>query len=662
MAKGGKKGGGSGGGEEQPLILIGTSADDRLSGGSLNDRLIGHSGNDQLRGNGGTDTAVFSGDIQGYSITYGKRGTIIVTDIDLSDGDDGTDTLSSIEYLEFANYTYSTTSENLTPLVTYTDTMTVSENDVASYTFSVQAMNGGDPRGYVTNAGVSTSLTDATLSSDGSTRTLTYEIGSGWGPAIESLAEGETTEQSFEIVAGTLYGGYNWRQTVTVTIVGVNDAPTLADGLLVVEEDGGARSLDLSALGDDIDSDDDGTTLTYRIVDAPAGFQYWTSGTELFFDPGAAFQELERTDSAYLTLTIEAVDAHGVVSNAADITIEIQGQNDPLPNYLQPNGAVDYAALGLTVPASVIDIFDGLSPTQELLDFVAATPGDDQRIVTATHVVSLDDNTFFGAPDTTVALGDGNDTVAFVLEGQNATFGGFSGVGINTGNGNDVVVLDATRVTDSFYINVTDIRTGDGSDQVLVDLSTEADGWADDFRYGLEINTGRDNDFVSIRRVDSDGGETTVLKGSISMEAGDDELSVLQSVQNVDDGRFVATISMGHGNDIARIDTSGTTGASVDAKTGLYGSVLMGDGDDVLHLNLADPTETDAFATIHAGDHPYYPEDFDVLYLEMGTISEFTVTQDVDDYGTSRYQVEWNGQTLGLYGWEEVYASDGLLI
>ena len=146
MAKGGKKGGGGSGGGDRSLYLVGTEGADRLTGGSLDDRFEGLGGDDQIKGGDGTDTAVYFGDISGYEITFGRRGSVIVTDIDPSDGDDGTDTLYSVEYLEFANYTFSTAGPNNQPLVLAPDTATVFENGTTTYTFTVIAMNGGDPR------------------------------------------------------------------------------------------------------------------------------------------------------------------------------------------------------------------------------------------------------------------------------------------------------------------------------------------------------------------------------------------------------------------------------------------------------------------------------------------------------------------------------------
>ncbi|MFC7378182.1 M10 family metallopeptidase C-terminal domain-containing protein, partial [Brevundimonas sp. GCM10030266] len=77
-------------------ILTGGSGKDTLNGGADNDTLNGGGGNDVLDGGAGVDTAVFSGNRSAYTIST-SNGVTTVT------GPDGTDTLSNVERLQFAN-------------------------------------------------------------------------------------------------------------------------------------------------------------------------------------------------------------------------------------------------------------------------------------------------------------------------------------------------------------------------------------------------------------------------------------------------------------------------------------------------------------------------------------------------------------------------------
>ncbi len=82
--------------------LKGDAGNDTLLGGLGNDSLTGGLGNDLIDGGLGTDTAVFAGLKSGYRLTL-SAGRASITDIDASDGDEGTDTLVGVEVLKFAD-------------------------------------------------------------------------------------------------------------------------------------------------------------------------------------------------------------------------------------------------------------------------------------------------------------------------------------------------------------------------------------------------------------------------------------------------------------------------------------------------------------------------------------------------------------------------------
>lgn len=92
-------------------VISGGDGHDTLSGGAGNDEIwadagddviSGGAGDDLLLGEGGFDAAVYAGNRAGYVITV-SAGFVSVSDIDLTDGDEGTDTLFSIESLRFAD-------------------------------------------------------------------------------------------------------------------------------------------------------------------------------------------------------------------------------------------------------------------------------------------------------------------------------------------------------------------------------------------------------------------------------------------------------------------------------------------------------------------------------------------------------------------------------
>lgn len=86
--------------------IIGDVDGNFLSGGfNGDDRLEGRGGFDVLFGGDGNDTAVYSGQSGDYVVTDLGNGSISVTDANISDGDDGTDTVTAVELFEFADQT-----------------------------------------------------------------------------------------------------------------------------------------------------------------------------------------------------------------------------------------------------------------------------------------------------------------------------------------------------------------------------------------------------------------------------------------------------------------------------------------------------------------------------------------------------------------------------
>lgn len=92
-------------------FVDGAGGNDSLDGGSGNDKLRGGAGDDAINGGSGRDTAIFSGPLEDedgnllYSAEFDESGRkLIVTDLD---GEDGTDSLQGIEFLQFADRTVS---------------------------------------------------------------------------------------------------------------------------------------------------------------------------------------------------------------------------------------------------------------------------------------------------------------------------------------------------------------------------------------------------------------------------------------------------------------------------------------------------------------------------------------------------------------------------
>ncbi len=85
--------------------LIGNAIANVLSGGGGNDMLVGSGGNDTISGGAGTDTAGYSGNGANYGIAYNANTqTFAISDL-RSGAPDGTDTVTGVEYFQFADST-----------------------------------------------------------------------------------------------------------------------------------------------------------------------------------------------------------------------------------------------------------------------------------------------------------------------------------------------------------------------------------------------------------------------------------------------------------------------------------------------------------------------------------------------------------------------------
>ena len=148
------------------------------------------------------------------------------------------------------------------------------------------------------------------------------------GTALQNLAVGETTNVVFTYRATDRHGALSGLATGTITVTGVNDAPTAA-----VMNRTSAEDLTITAAfqGDDADSDNDPSNLIYNIVNGvPAGLgTVVNNGDGSFtFDPGTNFQGLALGETRVVTFTYRARDAHSATSSIAAVSLTLAGTND----------------------------------------------------------------------------------------------------------------------------------------------------------------------------------------------------------------------------------------------------------------------------------------------------------------------------------------------
>ena len=145
--------------------------------------------------------------------------------------------------------------------------------------------------------------------------------------ALDALGEGETREQSYEVLVDDGHGGIAAR-IVTVTLAGVNDAPVTADDAALVQEDGTTVATG-NVLGNDSDVDS-GALLQVSTPGTFAGsygtLELAADGSYRYTLDNAAAQSLAAGQLVSEAFGYAASD--GLVSSPGSLFIEISGMND----------------------------------------------------------------------------------------------------------------------------------------------------------------------------------------------------------------------------------------------------------------------------------------------------------------------------------------------
>jgi VCBS repeat-containing protein len=286
-----------------------------------------------------------------------------------------------------------------------------------THTVSVAA-NGADYLGALTAV-----VSDDTTGDGTGAVTWTFEINDG---AVDHLVESETLTQSYVVTVDDGEGGLD-TETVTVTVTGTNDAPTLAATTADATEDSTEITVDLAALGADVDSDNDGATLTYTVSGAPAEGAASIDGTTLTFATGTAFQNLALNQTRDVIVEVTATDEHDATA-VSTVTVTITGTNDA-PVVISDAAA----AAGSVTEAGNLD--DGT--------VVPGTPS-------ATGTLSSSD---VDTGATTTWSGDAAGTYgSFAIDSSTGAWT----YALDNANGATDALAEGASVTDSFTATVTD--------------------------------------------------------------------------------------------------------------------------------------------------------------------------------------------------------------
>lgn len=463
-------------GDDGDNSLSGGDGEDTLEGGSGNDTLDGGRGNDQLEGGAGLDRAKYSGDVTDYLIAESSD-IVTVTDLNLADGDDGTDTLTDIEFLLFSNYTWDFLFNNI---------IGTRENDKLSGTPDDDILTGfeGDDtlEGFGGDDFLFAGSNDDTLDG-GDGKDELYGGGGddtlygGNDPDTLRPGAGHDVVDGGEGVDLVEYDSFKFANALAGVVINLSDVEVEIDGVFVsprtaIDPDGGVDTLISieSVVGtngnDTIITDTDTVSVAGRAGDDTIigsvnheGFN-GSPGND-FIDGGEGEDWITFGDDLFPF----ADSIVGVLVNLSDDAVEVNGSVLPPGTAIDPYGDVD-TLLGIKYIQGTDNddaIFAGAS-TQ----FVDGFDGDDT-------IVGLDGNDLlFG--------GKGNDTL-IGGSGDDLLFGGPGDDSIDGGEGFDVFALAGDSLDDYLIVEgdgvttVTDLNLADGDEVTDAFVNVEEIGF-----------------------------------------------------------------------------------------------------------------------------------------------------------------------------------------
>ncbi len=278
--------------------IVGGSGNDTITSSSGDDVLIGGGGADRINGGGGTDTVIYSRAFSNYSVVA-NGSSLQVRDLV---GNEGVDTLTSIERVEFADGVYAngsftpSGSGNHPPTAT-NDTATLAED--SSIEVAVLA---NDSDADVDDLAVSITTPPAHGSASvTATRTIRYT------PATD-FAGADTLHYS--IADGR---GGTATATVSLQVTPMPDAPVASDDTASVSASG---SVDIDVLGNDTDPDGGSVSLMSSGAAAHGTTTALANG-RVRYEPASGFTGTDefsytisdptgRTDTAQVVVTVGA--------------------------------------------------------------------------------------------------------------------------------------------------------------------------------------------------------------------------------------------------------------------------------------------------------------------------------------------------------------------
>ena len=555
--------------------LTGSAANNVLRGFAGNDTLVGGAGNDVLDGGAGYDTARYAGNRAGYSVNLANQ---TVTDINLADGDDGTDTLVGMELIQFADGTYNPGNVAPTTGSPGVTAQTIADNQAFSYVVPQTAFVDADGNqadaydGLVFTATLASGAArPAWLGFDPIAKTFSYTADTA--PAGTSVfirvtaSDGQASAFADFTVTVVMGGGIAITGSAGAdALTGTNRGETISglDGNDTIAGLGGADAIDGGAGNDTAvySASAAGVTVSLATGTGTDGDAQGDTLTAIESLTGSAFAD---------TLTGSALD-NGLLGGDGNDTLSGGAGNDFLRG----------------------EVGDDTLQGQADSDTLYGDAGND-----ALYGGDGTDQLIGGAGADTLDGGLGVDTISYLASAAGVSVNLASGAASGGDAAGDVIVLGTIESVEGG--NLADVLVGDGNanglygnggnDQLFGGAGNDSlYGWTGDDTLSGEagidtIYAGDGNDtivalVVGEDLIDGEAGIDTVSFASATAALSIDLTNAAHRLSNVEN------VVGGAGNDIV----TGSSGANVLSGGGGNDVLSGGVGDDTLTGDLGDDT------------------------------------------------------------------------
>ncbi len=463
-----------------PHDVDGSAGDDFLKGGAGNDSLSGLGGSDELTGNGGDDTldgggdedtAVYAGNIADYTITAITDGNGHVTgfsavvDDNAGDGDEGSDTLTGIERLEFAGTIVDLDQpvqlfDDGGNLVGTFDTIQAAI-DAASDDYTISVAAGTYDEDLVIDVGVT--INGAQVDAAVGGRDAANGVGETTivGHAHVTASDNVTLNGLRFLNDATTSGGGAANPTLQFQTGGGVTGHLVTDSIFWSTLAGGANGVDDRAIA--VTPAADGLiTVTDNLISGASQGQFGTAswGRGLWFDGGGVdlvatgnVIEWARTGlnldmSGDSTADVSGNNFHGLGSGIS-LGIDSVGLTVADNDHQQVGSDFNFRNLTTDVTFNAGDAIDTLTPSDAANDVVAVLGGSGNDTLTGTAGVDLLDGNNGPTPaatDTDALNGLGGNDFLFGRGGTDTLDGGAGDDALDGGAGIDAAVYAGAAV------------------------------------------------------------------------------------------------------------------------------------------------------------------------------------------------------------------------